>query len=71
MTNCSNAANLTANTKHIAHLIGYTSVKIDSLTYSDCIGTGSLTLKGNPLEKDVQYADNLFIKFSNKDGNVK
>jgi len=71
MTNCSNAANLTANTNHIAHLIGYTSVKIDSLTYSDCIGTGSLTLKGNTLEKTVQYADNLFIKFSNTDGNVK
>lgn len=71
MTNCSNAANLTANTNHIAHLIGYTSVKIDSLTYSDCIGTGSLTLMGNTLEKTVQYADNLFIKFSNTEGNVK
>ena len=70
MTNCSNAANLTANTNHIAHLIGYTSVKIDSLTYSDCIGTGSLTLMGNTLEKTVQYADNLFIKFSDK-SNVK
>ncbi|HHU80199.1 MAG TPA: hypothetical protein GXZ35_02535 [Acholeplasmataceae bacterium] len=64
MTNCSNAANLTANTNHIAHLIGYTHVKKDSLNYSDCIGTGSLTLEGNTLEKTNDYADNLFIKFS-------
>jgi hypothetical protein len=78
MTNCSNAANLTANTNHIAHLIGYTTVKKDFLTYSDCIGTGSLTLMGNPLEQAMgndpelaeKYAEKLFIKFSDKN-NVK